>query len=305
MPKRITWFAIFFLLALLPLISSAYTIKQLPNVGNFNDFALEGGKKELRLNPGASAETTLVIINRSGQPLDFTVSVEDFQGKDGATLEFLGAAKGQYSLKEFIYPEVTKFSLLHGERMELPVAVRVPVDAAPGGLYGAVMISGTPATATDQSGQIKPVSRLAALYFVRVNGEVKESGALTKLSPAKWWNETNPVKVNFTFKNSGNVYLDPYGQAALYGLWGRPKEIVQIPASYVMPGTARTQTLEFKQAKFGWYRVKLSLNPGYGDKTIERSTSFWFFPPWIWTIIVAVAVVIIIIIILWLRRRRQ
>lgn len=304
---RIICFAVFCLLALAPFIASAYTIKQLPNVGVFNDFALEGGKKELSLDPGQSAQTTLVVINRSGQPLDFSVSVEDFQGTEGANLDFLGTAKGQYSLKEFIFPEVAKFSLLHGERIELPVTVKVPKDAQPGGLYGAVMITASdPKDATAiAAGQIKPVSRLASLYFVRVNGEVKESGTLTSLAPEKKLNEKAPINVKFSFKNDGNIYLTPSGIISLYGLWGRPKETIQIPAYFVMPGTTRTQIIQFKQPKLGWYRVKLTLNPGYGNVNISKNTSFWVLPLWLSTILVIIIVTVIIGVIIWLNRRRN
>jgi len=269
---------------------------------------LEGGKKELHLNPGQSEMTSVTVINRSGQPLKFSVAVEDFTAESGANLEFLGTQKGQYSLKDFLHPEVMSFSLLHGERMELPVEVKVPVDAPPGGLYGAVLISvAAPAQADpqDSAGQVKPVSRLASLYFVRVSGPVEEVGELTMLKTEKKLNNSAPVKVSFSFKNTGNIYLNPSGEITLLDFLGRTEEKIAIPAYFVMPGTTRTQTLEFIQPKFGWYRVKLSLNPGYGQSYIENRTSFWVMPSWIFTILIATIVIVIIGAIIRLKRRRS
>ncbi|MFA6594192.1 MAG: hypothetical protein WCT16_02940 [Candidatus Buchananbacteria bacterium] len=306
MSKRTIWPAIFCLLFLMPLGSGAFTITQLTNVSNFNDFVLEGGKKELILDPGGSAKTSVVIINRSGQPLNFSVAVEDFIAESGANLDFLGTQKGQYSLKDFLRPEVMSFSLLHGERMELPVEVKVPADAPPGGLYGAVLISAAaPAQAdlTDSAGQVKPVSRLASLYFVRVSGSVEESGELTVLRAEKKINDSAPVKVDFSFKNTGNIYLNPSGEMSLLNLFGQTVEIIKIPAYFVMPDTTRTQTLEFTRPQLGWYRVKLSLNPGYGQSYMESRVSFWVLPPWVFTVLIALIVIAAIVAIIQLRRR--
>ncbi|MFA5124686.1 MAG: hypothetical protein WC473_02580 [Patescibacteria group bacterium] len=308
MPKRTIWLATFCLLVLAPLCSTAYTVTPLTNVGNFNDFVLEGGKKELRLNPGQNEKTLVAVINRSGQPLNFSVAVEDFTAQSGVDLEFLGAQKGQYSLKDFLHPEVMSFSLLHGERMELPVEVKVPIDAPPGGLYGAVLISvvaPTVADSEDSAGRVKPVSRLASLYFVRVSGAVEESGELTGLKAEKNLNSSAPVKVGFSFKNTGNIYLNPSGEISLLNFLGQTKEKIKIPAYFVMPETTRTQTLEFTQPKFGWYRVKLLLNPGYGQSYTESYAGFWVLPSWIFTILIVVAVIAVISAIFWLKRRRS
>jgi len=58
----------------------AYTIEDLRDIPVENDFVLAGSKVELWLDPGQSYTKELLITNRLGKRMDFTIEIEDFEG---------------------------------------------------------------------------------------------------------------------------------------------------------------------------------------------------------------------------------
>ena len=169
---------------LLPLIfltftqsAFAYEIRGV-NVETHGDFVLSPAKIDVALEPGSTATEYLTVTNRQEKEMTFSVGIEDFKGSQdpGKAIFLLGQEKGPYSLKDFLKPEVLTFTLKPKQMITFPVAVSVPKDASPGGLYGSVLISSVP-PAGGAGGAIA-VSRLGALFFVRVNGDAHEEGKL-------------------------------------------------------------------------------------------------------------------------------
>jgi len=151
----------------------AYTIEDLRDIPVENDFVLAGSKVELWLDPGQSYTKELLITNRLGKRMDFTIEIEDFEGtKDLENpTKLLGDERGPYSLKDYLKPELMNFSLEHGQRMILPVTVEIPLNAEPGGRYGSVLITANPSSAEGSvekekaKGQINLITRLASLFL--------------------------------------------------------------------------------------------------------------------------------------------
>ena len=97
-------------------------------------------------------------------------------------------------------PEITTFSLESNGSIVIPVKINVPIDAQPGGFYTSVLVSNAPsvdsgAQSSEVEGTTKIVSRVGTLFFVRVNGVAKESGALDDL------------KVIYPTKDNPNLYI--------------------------------------------------------------------------------------------------
>jgi hypothetical protein len=171
----------------------AYEIQNLGDVGTQRDFVVGPGKIELWMDPGEKKTEHFYITNRLGQEMTFKVKLEDFKGsRDPAqTTVLLGEEKGPYSLRDYLKPEITEFTLKHGERMILPVEISIPKDAEPGGLYGSVLVSTNPPKAALQEEkekavtQMRVISQISTLLFIRVKGDVKEEGLLTNLKADK------------------------------------------------------------------------------------------------------------------------
>ncbi len=178
---------VFFGFAFFPFYALGYQIQDLEFTGPAGgDFVLGPGKSELWMDPGQKITKEIYITNRIGKTMDFKIEIEDFRGSTDPerTVVLLGKERGPYSLKDYLHPEVSRFTLNHGERIILQVEISIPQDAEPGGLYGAVLITAEPPE-TEIKGeeektasQVRIISRLGTLFFVRVKGDVEAEGFL-------------------------------------------------------------------------------------------------------------------------------
>ena len=203
------------------LSAAAYQIVK-TNVPIVGDFALDNAKIELSIDPGSIKSTSLRITNRSDQTRTFEVTIEDMKGTDNPSepVVLLAEEKGPYSLKDLIVPQISEFTLRPREQILLPVTVAIPADAEPGGRYGSVLISTRSSNPPGLGAQT--VSRLAALFFVRVTGQASEQGALEKFALRDRWLSLyqNPLTFELLFRNSGNVHLNPLGKITITNMYG-------------------------------------------------------------------------------------
>jgi hypothetical protein len=314
--KKISLSALIFL-AVFVFISRgalAYKIETLDGFETKNDFVLGPGKTELFMSAGEGYTKDLIITNRLGKTMKFNVEVEDFSGsKDPEqTVVLSGDEKGPYSLRDYLKPEISSFTLENGQRITLPVTVSIPQDAEPGGLYGSVLVTSSPtdeqaAAEKDKAqGQTKLISRLGTLFFVRVKGDAKEEGLLKdfRVKGQKKFFEKSPVNLEILYENTGNVHLVPYGTIEVTNILGRKIDELNIDPWFVMPGSSRIRNIEWKNDRFlfGIYHAKLSMNRGYGDLIDQKSLTFWVIP-WKIAIIVLVAIFILAWFFRWIKKQ--
>ena len=288
--------------------ASAYIIEDL-NFQNEGDIVMGPGKTEVLLSPGDTFTKEILISNRSGVKKLFTIGVEDFRGSEdpGATVEFLGAEKGPYSLKDYVKPEIGEIILSHGQRLRLPVIISVPQNAEPGGLYGAVMISasnleeGSAKIEKDTVGtKMRIITRIAALFFVRVKGDVFEEGALKDLKTSKDFYEKGPILFKILFENTGNVHLSPYGAVEVKNILGAKVGEAQVDPWFVMPKSIRTREIKWNSNfLFGRYTAILTLNRGYSDIVDNKEFSFWVIP-WKIVLIGIIGLILVMWLFIWL-----
>ncbi len=267
-----------------------------------NDFVLEPAKEEVILKPGEKTTRNLSIVNRTDSEQTFTIEIEDFTGsKDPLqTVLLLGQDKGPYSLRDFIKPEVKTFKLKSKQRANLPVTISIPQDAEPGGKYASVLVS----TASEGAGspgenKAKTISRVGALYFVRIAGPVKEAGKLTDFrlaGPAKSFYEKGPFNFEILFENTGNIYLTPGGSVEVKNMIGQVVDNLEVVPFFSMPDSLRAAQVSWDSPfAFGRYTATVSLERGYRESissTDSMTLTFWVFP---WKITVGLVLAIIII----------
>ncbi|MFA6526579.1 MAG: hypothetical protein WCT26_04175 [Candidatus Buchananbacteria bacterium] len=294
------FFLAFFILS--PFRAQAFQIEKLTDVPVSGDFVLNQTKTEVQLSAGDQAIRSVSLTNRSGADLFFTVGVEDFSASAKAeqNIDLLGAQMGLYSLKDYLKLEAMSFTLHHGERITMPISINIPQNAQPGGLYGAVTFSAKLADAGSAgSSKIQVVSRLASLFFVRVKGEVTESGELLDFNSSKAFYFGGPVAFEFNYKNTGSIYLNPYGELKITDVFGREVYTKWISPYFVMPGAVRQQKEIFERpSAWGLYQATLKLNRGYGNNIDQRSLYFFILP-----IPYMIGALIALIIIAWLAIR--
>lgn len=270
----------------------AYQIEEIPETPVIGDFLLGPGKQELWLEPGETTIKEITIANRLGREMSFQVEIEDFTGsRDPAeTIVLLGTEKGPYSLRDYLKPELSEFTLTHGQRIILPIEISIPEDAEPGGRYGTVIVATSPPKI--EEGEVKEprptvavISRLANLFFVRVKGEVIENGFLKEFKSERKFYEKGPISFQLLFENNGNVHLTPYGTIEIFNLVGNKVGELEINPYFAMPDSLRLREVQWdKTWLFGRYLALASVNRGYQDIIDQKSIEFWVIP---WKIVLA------------------
>ncbi|MBI2120146.1 MAG: hypothetical protein HYT94_00800 [Parcubacteria group bacterium] len=271
-----------------------------------NDFVLSPAKIDVSVDPGGTATEYLTVTNRQEKEMSFKIEIEDFKGSQDPTraVFLLGPEKGPYSLKDFLSPEVSIFTLKPKQMITFPVMVSVPSDASPGGLYGSVLISSVPVTGG--GGGAVAVSRLGALFFVRVNGDTLESGELSSFKlkgPKKLLYQKGPFSFEILYKNSGTVHLVPYGVVRISNIFGQMVDEFPVDPYFAMPDSVRYREIAWnKNMLVGRYKAQLLLNRGYENIIDTAEVSFIVLPT---KIIVGsfVAVVVLLLIFRFLVNR--
>ncbi|MFH1522841.1 MAG: hypothetical protein ABIE43_03410 [Patescibacteria group bacterium] len=305
--KLITLITIGFILS--SQYASAYEISISNNSPIEDDVLLSPSKVELFLEPGESTIRNLNLVNRTQEKLSFEIIVEDFSGDDVASTKLLGDKIGNYSLKNYLKPEIKEFSLNSKEKITLPINIDIPVEAEPGGLYGAVIAQVKLAdndydnNKLDSHDQINIISRLALLFFVRIEGDLHEEGYLKSFHSNKKIFKEGKVEFSIFFENKGNVHLNPYGKIDIKNIFGKKIEEINIEPWFVMPGFIRKSIVNLdKELIPGYYRAEISLYRGYGIDIIDKlSIGFWIMP---WRILIMILFSIaIILLFFWLKKR--
>lgn len=287
--KKIIIWGIALGLVLLPNLAKAYTLQQL-TIDESNDFVLGPGKTELFLDPGDQVVQELYITNRFKESREFHIEVEDFTGSDDASevVKLLGKEKGPFSLKDFLKPELTTFTLKPAERIILSVTIAIPDNATPGGLYGSILVTTNPprdSLAFEEgmaASQMKLITRLGTLFFIRVKGAVNEDGELEAVKmgfPGKGFYEKGPVRFQLLFRNRGSVHLTPFGMIDINNILGKKIGQIEVDPWFAMPGSLRSREVEWnKEALFGRYQAVALINRGYSGLIDEKSVTFWVIP---------------------------
>ena len=269
-----------------------------------NDFVVEPGKTEIFINPGETITKSITITNRIGKTVKFKLTTEDMVGTNdaGSPIKLLGDEKGPYSIRNFMEPEIGEFTLDLGEKITIPVRVSVPIDAEPRGYYGALIVSNEPEVLGEEQsketiGKARLVSRIGSLFFLRINGEGKESGSLEDfkiLGPSKTFYENKPKGFEISFKNTGNVHLVPHGKIIIRNILGKDVGGIPVDAYFSLPDSIRYREVLWSEGTgLGRYTAHLSLYPGFGNENEEATIAFWIIP---WKILAVTFVGLIILI---------
>ena len=254
-------------------------------------FVVRPAKVELSIPPGEKRTTEIKLANGGGAPLHVEVSFEYVGASPQSTpsdepIKLLGRDGGTYELTQFFHTPKTSFDILSGKEVSVPITVSIPRDAEPRGVYGAAVFTFHPAfdAAEKRDANIAVESRVATLYFVRIEGGVREEGKLaqfglfnnvrTTLSPS----EGKPLRFQVAYENTGNVHLNPYGKLSITPLVGDAQEVLIDPWA-VLPGATRMREVDLgKPLSLGRYTAHIELNRGYQDIVDEQEVVFWVVP---------------------------
>ncbi len=274
------------------------------NVEPIGDFVLEPGKVDVYLEPGETVTRTIFVTSRVPRKMRFKIETEDIKGNQDPVnpVTLLGGERGPNSFKDALLPPKTSFELDLGQRIAIPIQITIPSNASPGGYYAAVIISNEPEKTQTNVGGARVVSRLGALFFIRVKGEVKEEGQLKEIrlaGPSRWFHEKGPITFELLFENTGTVHLVPYGIIRVSNIFGEKVGEVPVDAYFSLPSSLRYREVEWKSGfLLGRYTATVDLHRGYknvpNDIVDTQKVVFWVIPKMLLLEIFAALLIIIL-----------
>ncbi|MGH7234685.1 MAG: hypothetical protein ACREF7_04575, partial [Candidatus Saccharimonadales bacterium] len=182
--------------------------------------------------------------------------------------------------------------VLQSEQIKtLNVTLNIPRNASPGGHYGVIRFTGTPASLSGSSG-VSLSASLGALVLLTVSGHIVQnlqtsSFAVSQNSgkPSSFF-QNDPLTFTELLKNTGNVHVAPTGVVTLKDMFGH--EVISLNINNgqgnVLPSTSRSfsQTLnsvDFTNKRlFGRYSATFKVNYGSPPKSLSDTLTFWVIP---------------------------
>ena len=246
------------------------------------------------------------LVNGNPYPLMISARAVPFSpdGETGnARFGDIEVAPDPTTLAGWITVPKTPITIAADSTAEIPIAIRVPSDAPPGGHYAAVLVGTNPGTVGEGKSGVAIGSMLASLVLVRVPGEVDERGDIRDFFVVDDLLDHPEAQFVVRFENSGNVHVVPRGEISIRNMWGkeRGKIVVNDDASFgnVLPGSTRKFEFvwmgEENAFEFGRYTALATLTYGEnGAKTVYRSTAFWIVP---WKPVLAT--ILLVVLSLW------
>jgi hypothetical protein len=271
--------------ALSPGTAAAYTVEKHDDQVT-GQIVISPTKVELSLDPGDTATSEITLVNRTGEPVTFQFSTEDFEGSldpSQATV-FMAEEQSPRGASTWLNPEVDSIVLDHGETLTMNVEVSVPPSAEPGGHYAALFASRT-TDRYENGSAVKITDRIGTLFLITVSGAIDEVGTLDA-PEVDGFMEYGPVYVGLVFNNEGNVHLKPKGKVVIRNLLGQTVTEIPVEEWIVLPDSSRRTLVKWdRHYLLGRYSATAEITYGESNITLLSETSFWVIP---WKIILTV-----------------
>ena len=237
-------------------------------------------------DPGGTVSVKVIVTNPSNQDIEVRPIQNDFISGDENGNPAIILDENEFaptrSLKRFLKP-IGNVTIPANKSQTIEVAIDVPVEAKPGGYFGAIRFAPVD---PDSGGQVNMSVSIASLILLTVNGDVPEKLDLTNfdiehkgsLVGGFVVNPTNLV-VSSRFKNDSNIQLAPFGKISV-----QKGEVVvyetdfnnKDPKDMILPDSARQWDTSLDGLdSFGKYTVKATFTYGSKNQTIEVEHSFW------------------------------
>lgn len=282
--------------------NAPYRIERVPGGDEVvGDFVVGPGKVDLTLRPGESRTVEMTVTNRTGTRRQFNISAEDAVGSQDTDMAIvlLGDDRGPYSLKDYVSVPAQSFTLEHNERARIPVTIHVPLNAAPGGLYGSVLVDTVAVEEEVVGGGTVPqsaiIARVGTLFFITIPGATLKDGGLADFGtiPERKFYQDGPIDFGILYTNDGNIHLAPYGELRIKNMFGAEVGYIQLEPWFVLPHSIRLREVSWdRELLFGRYTATVYVNRSYDDIVDEMEYTFWILP---WKPVLGIFVVLFLV----------
>ncbi|WP_367323158.1 DUF916 domain-containing protein [Streptomyces sp. HUAS ZL42] len=262
----------------------------------------------LSADPGTTLKDTVVVANKTGQPLTFRLYAADAYNtaRDGG-FAVRTVKERQRGVGAWAKPGRSHVTVPAHGTVAVPFTIRVPEGAEPGDHPGALVALDERVEQGDGSLALGVQRAVGARVYLRVGGPALpaiavEDVRVTHHQPLVPGLGDSTSTISYTLHNTGNVVLDPKVELRAQGLFGRTllaRDLSKIP-SELLPGQRVRLTEPWRDApQLDWGDVTLTASAK--DTRESASASFFALP---WLVAAALAAAVVVGVVLFVRARR-
>lgn len=252
---------------------------------------------QINLQPGETWSSGITVINNNMYDLTLYAEPTSFEpsGESGRPV-FLSTPSGDteeaentaHTLASWITVPEQGITIEREKTYVLPLTIRVPKDAAPGGHYAAVLIGNrAPQGSSVEGGSVNVTSSVASLIFLSVAGDVIEKGRIRDFVTEKSVYETPEANLSLRFENQGNVHLLPKGNIVIYNMFGKVRGTIPVnhqkDYGNVLPESTRKFSFTWKSDAGIWdigrYRAEATIGYGKDQQQSALATTYFYVLP--------------------------
>ncbi len=269
---------------------------------------------DMSATPGQEWRSSLRIINVNEFDLTVYLEVVNFspngEGGDGRFIPISQTDADGSTIAEWFIVSKEPITIPREQSKEVPIAVRVPVDASPGGHFAAILVGTKPITPEPGQARVQTSQMVTSLFFARVAGDINESGHIREFRTTDKYLDRPEATFELRFENKGNVHLKPQGDIRITNMWGQERGVIPINQNShfgnVLPESIRKFTFTWKGewsiSDIGRYTAATTLVYGENGRQFTSSeTVFWVIPFKLLTIIF-VSLLLFVLLTTWLVR---
>jgi len=241
---------------------------------------------------GKTYNISVKLVNVTASDLFYKPVVKDFgaANETGSPRLFIDTKMPRTASIKSWLSVIPDFTLKSRESKTINASITVPVDAEPGGHYGALLFSGTAPELNTTGVGLAASNGPLILVSVGSDKDIVEKAELASFyaagksdGKASFLFENGPISFITRIKNTGNVHVKPNGAITLRDMFGNTVASISINKDMkdnVLPKSIR----RFDQAKygkswmFGLYTADLALAYGSQGQAITSTISFWVIP---------------------------
>lgn len=224
---------------------------------------------ELKGDPGQTVKFEVFLYNDQKETKTYYLDYQSFEAKDESGKPAL--FKSRIGLPTWMSSTNESIVLGPGQRTNVPIEIKIPRDAEPGGNFAAVLFRNEPPRSTDGDGAVGIASEVGSLVLLRVNGEIIGNADILEFRTKdnKSVFKSLPIDFYVRFQNSSSEWVKPLGDIEIKNFWGGIQKL--IPAN---PDGANVLSSSVRRFEASWLtRAGGTQNPQ--DERVVEPARYW------------------------------
>ncbi|MFS8158707.1 MAG: hypothetical protein ACMG6E_00575 [Candidatus Roizmanbacteria bacterium] len=262
-------------------------------------------RQQVEVKPGENKDLTIQFYNFSKEPIRGSIHITDFIVKSNGSpifIEDASLSNAKYSALSWTTTPYSLVTLPAEDKLLVPIHLKVPTDAHPGGRYLAVYLESSAGDPALKKSSLSPnqagssvTPRIVGLIYIRVEGPIAEKASLLRFF-APSFQEYGPIEVTSSIFNNGDYHITPQGIVSAQNMFGSSVAQILLEEKNIFPESSSDfKTMIGQKWMIGRYKISLATSYGEQGQALARSIYVWVFP---WKIALLIVLGIILMILL-------